>query len=216
MKSLLRIVSIGGLLLVVPGIALAQPGIPHQFYGTVSYESGTTPDGLVVEAKVISGTVVGSSVTKSVEYGINPSLLFASKTEGEWSGETVTFFVDGTDTGESFALVKGGYTNLNLTVPGAAPGTVTTSGGSPSTSSGSSSGGGTPPPTLTDIPPAVTSLTEAQKVYDTNGDNAIDVLDFNSLIVHWGETGSAVVADFDGNGSVDVFDFNSLMVHWTA
>ena len=213
MKSLLRAVSLSGLLLVVPGIALAQPGIPHQFYGTVSYESGTTPDGLVVEAKVISGTVVGSSVTKSGEYGINPSLLFASKTEGEWSGETVTFFVDGTDTGESFALVKGGYTNLNLTVPGAAPGTVTTS---TQTSTSGSGGGSNPPPTLTDIPPAVTSLTEAQKVYDTNGDNAIDVLDFNSLIVHWGETGSAVVADFDGNGSVDVFDFNSLMVHWTA
>ena len=212
MKSLFRIVAVSGLLLVAPLSTYAQPGIPHQFYGTVSYESGTTPDGLVVEAK-IDGTVVGSSVTKSGKYGYTPDLLFASKTEGDWSGETVTFFVGGVDTGESFALTKGGYTNLNLTVPGAAPGTVTTS---TQTSTSGSGGGSNPPPTLTDIPPAVTSLTEAQKVYDTNSDARIDVLDFNSLIVHWGETGSAVVADFDGNGSVDVFDFNSLMVHWTA
>ena len=213
MKSLLKMVAVSGFLLVAPLSAYAQPGIPHQFYGTVSYDSGTTLDGLVIEAKV-GGVVVGSSVTKDGKYGINPSLLFASKTDGEWSGETVTFFVDGTDTGESFALVKGGYTNLNLTVLGAAPGGTTTT---TTTSSGGGGGGGsTPPPTLTDIPPAVTTLTEAQKVYDTNTDNRIDVLDFNALIVHWGETGTAVVADFDGNGVVDVFDFNSLMVHWTA
>lgn len=59
------------------------------------------------------------------------------------------------------------------------------------------------------------ALTAAQKPYDTNGDDRIDVLDFNALMVHWGEKGN-VVGDFDKNGVVDVFDFNALMVHWTA
>lgn len=78
-------------------------------------------------------------------------------------------------------------------------------------------GGGTTNTTTSALTtPTATTLSAEQKVYDTNNDNKIDVLDFNALIVHWGETGSAVVADFDGNGVVDVFDFNSLMVHWTA
>jgi len=357
MKSLLKAVSVSGLLLVMPSLALAAPGIPHQFYGTVSYESGTTPDGLVVEAKV-NGTVVGSSITKSGKYGYMPDLLFASKTDGEWSGETATFFVGGIDTGESFTLAKGGYTNLNLTVPGSvgtitksegevitatpvtitstsptiisvgdtldvtissdssvnatidkvekltsgfftgstailsgqdllnayeikvtgtglaisvsmtysdtgidestikpyrwsgsawvaitpftrdtvantitfsissaatpyvlfgtpvavAPQTTTTSGGG-----GGGGGGGSITTTTTAVTTSTaTTLTVEQKAYDTNSDNRIDVLDFNALIVHWGEKGTAVVADFDKNGSVDVFDFNALMVHWTA
>jgi len=41
----------------------------------------------------------------------------------------------------------------------------------------------------------------------------IDVLDFNSLMVNWGNSGGA--GDFDGNGTVDVFDFNALMVNWS-
>lgn len=78
------------------------------------------------------------------------------------------------------------------------------------------SGGGGGGSTTTNTPTVTTTLTEAQKVFDTNTDNRIDVLDFNALIVHWGEKGANVIADFDGNGTVDVFDFNLLMVHWIA
>lgn len=63
--------------------------------------------------------------------------------------------------------------------------------------------------------PTATALTAVQKPYDTNNDDKIDVLDFNALMVHWGEKGN-VAGDFDKNGVVDVFDFNALMVHWTA
>lgn len=105
-------------LLSSPLLALAAPGIPHQFYGDVVFESGTAPDGLLVEAKV-NGAVVGTSQTKSGKYGIMPNLLMASKSDGEWSGEeAVRFFVAGIDTGETHTLQKGGYTNLNLTVLG--------------------------------------------------------------------------------------------------
>ena len=208
----LNIGVLAGTLALAPLVALAQaPGIPHQFYGTVSYDSGTTPAGLTVRA-LVGSTVVSTSVTQSNgQYGVNPDLLIVS---GPTAGATILFTVNGTPARETATFANGTLTNLNLTVPGAAPGGTTTT---TTTSSGGGGGGvSTPPPTPTDIPPAVTTLTEAQKVYDTNTDNRIDVLDFNALIVHWGETGTAVVADFDGNGVVDVFDFNSLMVHWTA
>ena len=54
----------------------------------------------------------------------------------------------------------------------------------------------------------------AQKV-DANKDNKIDVLDFNTLMVNWGNTSVGNVADFNGDGKVDVFDFNLLMINWT-
>lgn len=103
--------------LLAPLLVLAAPGIPHQFYGNVTFESGTTPDGLIVEAKE-NGAVVGTSATKNGKYGINPDLLMASKSDGEWSGQTVKFYVAGIDTGETYTLERGGYTSLNLTVPG--------------------------------------------------------------------------------------------------
>jgi len=100
-----------------PSLALAAPGIPHQFYGSATFESGTAPDGLMVEAKV-NGAVVGVSTTKSGKYGINPDLLMLSKADGEWAGESAKFYVAGIDTGETYSLARGGYTSLNLTVPG--------------------------------------------------------------------------------------------------
>lgn len=50
---------------------------------------------------------------------------------------------------------------------------------------------------------------------DTNKDGKVDILDFNTLMVHWGETGSGNIADFNNDGKVDIFDFNLLMVNWT-
>lgn len=122
MKFLLKTTLFLGFVLA-PLLAMAAPGIPHQFYGNVVFESGTTPDGLLVEAKV-NAVVVGTSKTKSGKYGIMPTLLMVSKSDGEWSGETVRFFVAGIDTSETHTLQKGGYTNLNLTVPGSV-GTIT-------------------------------------------------------------------------------------------
>lgn len=54
-------------------------------------------------------------------------------------------------------------------------------------------------------------------------DNQIDLLDFNVLMVHWGEaTGDAnslsckdkIFADINCDGMVDIIDFNLLMVYW--
>jgi hypothetical protein len=50
---------------------------------------------------------------------------------------------------------------------------------------------------------------------DSNGDGKTDILDFNSLLINWGKTGSGNIADFDKNGTVDIFDFNLLLINWS-
>lgn len=45
-------------------------------------------------------------------------------------------------------------------------------------------------------------------------DGEIDILDFNTLMVHWNDTSEINPADVNHDQSIDVFDFNLLMVHW--
>ena len=73
----------------------------------------------------------------------------------------------------------------------------------PAASTGGSSGGNYTPPTLAQA--------------DFNGDGVVDILDFNTLIIHWGMTSGATKADGDANsdGKVDILDFNILITHWT-
>lgn len=56
----------------------------------------------------------------------------------------------------------------------------------------------------------------ALKRADTNRDGRIDILDFNTLMVHWGREGERVAADLDGDRRVGILDFNMLMVRWTG
>ncbi len=55
---------------------------------------------------------------------------------------------------------------------------------------------------------------DVQRV-DANKDGKIDVLDFNILMVNWGETEGGL-GDFNSDGIVDIFDFELLMVNWMA
>ena len=75
----------------------------------------------------------------------------------------------------------------------------------------------TPTPTPTGgggggIPPSEVS----SQGCDTNADGKTDVLDFNALMVNWGNTTPGNIADCDSSGVVDIFDFNLLMIYWTA
>ena len=110
---------------LAPLIALAAPGIPHQFYGLVNFTNGPAADGLLVEARV-NNVVVGSANTSGGKYGYMPSLLFAAKSDGDWNEEIVEFYVGGikATTPATVTLTKGGYTNLDLTIPGSV-GTIT-------------------------------------------------------------------------------------------
>lgn len=64
-------------------------------------------------------------------------------------------------------------------------------------------GGYTPPLT----PPALTG--------DANKDGKVDIIDFNLLMVNWGNNPTNLAADLNGDGKVDIFDFNILMINWT-
>ena len=109
--------TIFALSLLIPIFAFAQtPGIPHQFYGTVSFSSGETPDGLLVEAK-IGDTTIGNSVTNDGKYGYLPDLLFATDLNNN-AGKSVEFYVSGIKTDQIETFVNGESTNLNLTVSG--------------------------------------------------------------------------------------------------
>ncbi|MDP2696380.1 MAG: hypothetical protein Q8O87_04015 [bacterium] len=206
MKSLLKAFYIGGFLLAMPSLALATPGIPHQFYGAVSYTNGTIPaDGSSVEAK-IGGVVVKSSTVTNGKYGYSPNLFMVTDPDSSRKGQTINFWLGGVHTGQTAIFDNGGYANLNLST--AAPVVNTPSGGG-----GGSVSTPTPSPSPSPSASAVPLSLEAKKA-DTNNDGKIDVLDFNSLMVNWGSFGS--MADFTGDGQVDVFDFNYLMIYWTV
>ncbi len=203
MKSVLKIfalfISIG---LFLPVFAFAQsPSLPHQFFGTVNFSDGQASNGLVVEAK-INGAVVGNSVTSGGNYGYNPNLLFATDNQGNNAEETVEFYVDGIQANETAVFENGKSIQLNLTIPESIGGGGSTGGGG--------GGGGSSGVTISTLP-----LSAAAQKVDANKDNKIDVLDFNTLMVHWGSTSVGNVADFNGDGTVDVFDFNLLMINWT-
>ena len=187
--------------LIFPIAVFASPGIPHQFYGTVSFTSGDTPDGLLVEAK-IDNVSVGSTVTDGGRYG--DSVFYVTDPDGDRNGKTIKFYVSGIDSGETAIFVNGESTKLNLTVPG----TISEPEPTPSP------GGSTPTPTTPAPTPGPLSE-EAQKV-DANNDNKIDILDFNTLMVNWGSTLSGNIADFNKDSKIDIFDFNLLMIHWTG
>lgn len=57
-------------------------------------------------------------------------------------------------------------------------------------------------------------VTTTVKIGDFNNDNKVDILDFNTLMINWGATGTNV-ADLNKDGKVDILDFNILMVNWT-
>ncbi len=207
-------ISVLALMLTPVAVLAATPGLPNQFYGTVSYDSGTTPAGLTVRA-LAGSNVISTSVTASNgQYGVTPDLLIVAN---QTAGATILFTVNSAPARETVTFANGKLTNLNLSVPGAAPSSGGSTGGSSATATGGGGGGGGASTIVTApaITTATATLTTEEKIYDSNNDNHIDVLDFNALMVHWGEKG-ATVGDFDGNGTVDVFDFNALMVHWTA
>ena len=202
-----KLTAIFGILLPLVLVFAQSPSLPHQFFGSVNYTNGAAPNGLAVEAR-INGSVVGSSVTSGGNYGYNPNLLFALDNDGIHAGKTVEFYVSGIKANETKTFTNGESTNLNLTILASLPTTPTLS-PTPSGNTGSSGGGGGV------TTPSVSPLSAAAQKVDANKDSKIDVLDFNTLMVNWGNATANNTADFNSDGRVDVFDFNLLMINWT-
>ncbi len=112
---------------------LAVPGIPHRFYGSVTYNGAPAPDGMTVSAK-INNVEVASTTTSGGRYGYDP-VFYVDNPNNDRSGKTISFFVNGIDTGQTAIFQSGASTKLDLSATGPSVTTTTTQqqgGGGPS------------------------------------------------------------------------------------
>ena len=180
--------------LVFPAVALVQgppPTIPLLVYGDVTIYGTPSPVGSVVSVEKNNSEIASTTLTIAGKYFIqipasNAGAILVYKVGGKVFTEKVC----------ANPMVTGSD-RVDLIIA-AAP-------ASPSSGGGGGGGSYTPPSALSN---------EAKKA-DTNNDNKIDVIDFNTLMVNWGNTGTSV-ADFNGDGHVDIFDFNYLMIYWVG
>jgi hypothetical protein len=137
-------------------ITLAVPGIPHAFYGSVTWNGQAAPDGMTVTAK-IGGVEVANTTTSGGKYGYPigckapgyPNSFCVDDSNSDRSGSTIAFFVNGVDTGKTAIFCNGCYdlcgkdpTNCTTTFDLSASGGTSppAPGGSPSGPSGSTGG----------------------------------------------------------------------------
>lgn len=168
------------LLAIAPLSVFAQPGLPHQFYGSVN---GGSP-GDVVRAIINGETVAASVVTSDGRYGIQPDVLIVPDPDGDRSGATISFVFGKILSGTHATFVPGAVSKVDL---------------SPATGGGSSSGGSSS--TITTVVYDLFDLNRDGEVSfldfalllekwgtkdtDVNNDGVTDILDFNTLMAHW-------------------------------
>ena len=198
---------LAGFLLLVPSVVAAQslPAFPMAFWGSVTINGSAVPVGTVVRAYYGSTLAGTATVQEAGVYGYTEATK-QKMVLGEGSG-AITFkvqasgFNSGNETAGDSILTYSGFTSgltvqKNLAFLITVPAPVSLGGG------GGGGGGG-----------LILGATISKG--DATGDSKVDVLDFNTLLVQWGKTGTGLTADFDGNGSVDIFDFNLLLINWT-
>ena len=194
--------------LVCPTTLLAissLPSIPLLVYGSVTIDGKPAPLDTEISAEIDNVEVAVATIIEDI--------YFIKIPDGKANeGKTMIFKVNGIiDDNNQLQCVNIDTTpvlNFNLTITTQMPSNETTD---TSGSTGGGGGGGG----YTYVPPVLTSeLSEAAQAVDTNNDDKIDILDFNTLMVNWGSTAVGNLADFDNNNKVDIFDFNLLMIHW--
>ena len=120
-KALIGIVFVF-MLFIMSAVVLAAPGVPHQFYGTVTVNGVSAPNNLFIEAKI--GTSVYTTVTKDGKYGYDP-IFYVEDPNANRQGAKVEFFVEGVKAGQ-FTFDNGKVTKLDLSASGVdLPGSTT-------------------------------------------------------------------------------------------
>jgi hypothetical protein len=94
-----------------PAYATEPPEMPHQFYGTVSFDGDPVEEGTLVEAFVNGVKQAETTVDDVGRYGYSP--IF--RVEGT-TGATVTFHVGGIEADEDARWESGKVQELNLTI----------------------------------------------------------------------------------------------------
>ncbi len=101
------------IILISGAVFAAPPGVPHQFFGSVTINGALAADGTVISAR-ISGIEVKSQVTVGGTYGYSPYMFFIEDPEHDRSGSIINFFVNGENTGITAIFSNFATTNLNI------------------------------------------------------------------------------------------------------
>lgn len=109
-----KFLALGIFFFVLASLAYAQPQPPsfqppHQYYGSVTINNAPAQDGLLVTAK-IDNSDVEAETTEDGQYGYNPTFVVTDP-NGNREGETVRFFVQNFDTGETATFSNQGISS---------------------------------------------------------------------------------------------------------
>jgi uncharacterized repeat protein (TIGR02543 family) len=97
---------------VMPAYAIEPPPeMPHQFYGTVSFDGAPVEQGTLVEAFVNDVKQAETTVDAEGSYGHDPIFRVSGT-----AGATVTFYVGGIEADEDATWESGKVQELNLTI----------------------------------------------------------------------------------------------------
>lgn len=109
-------VILSGAVFAAPNVPL--PGMPHRFFGDVTSNGNSVPNGIAVTAKVDGVQVSGVTTLNSVYGGEhNSEIFYVQDPLQDRSGKTIEFFVSGIKVGEA-AFASGASTQLDFEVPG--------------------------------------------------------------------------------------------------
>ena len=103
--------------LFLASMAYAAPGIPHQFYGTVTV-NGNPADNASVVAK-INGLEVANTLSVSGTYGFYPNIFYIDDPTSNRRGEEIEFFLNDSSV-TTYTFDNGSSTQLDLYI-GTAP-----------------------------------------------------------------------------------------------
>jgi hypothetical protein len=96
---------------VIPAYADEPPPMPHQFYGTVSFDGNPVEEGTLVEAFVNGVKQAETTVDAQGRYGYSPIFRVSGT-----AGATVTFHIGGVEADEYATWESGKVQQLNLTI----------------------------------------------------------------------------------------------------
>lgn len=145
-------------LFLIPALALAAPGVPHQLHGLVDgFTSGT------VSVLIDGSTVASTSIAGDGTFGASGNLFFVEDPDSTYAGEAMSFKINDSAATNTLTYQNGGFNELALSV-------ASEGGGSP--------GGG--------VSLSAPVPLESFLLGDFNKDGVVDIQDFNFLISYWG------------------------------
>lgn len=107
-------------LIMMSFLVSAAPGVPHQFFGSVTANGEPIPDAFLVVAQINSVSFV--TLTSNGGYGFSPDLFYIEDINNDKEGDTIEFFIKDKanvlQPATSVVFMNGLVQELNLVVTG--------------------------------------------------------------------------------------------------